>query len=493
MKCEHCDSEWKITGTAQIMFCPFCHNPLIKVLETFHNLEEVLLYLTTEYGFETLRNKQNTLQFIEYFFPDGRREYNSINMIYASGLMETIYRVKASPEAIQNSAIRQVKAQISEKYGVSSEWADYVVGCICKSLGMANNVDRSIFKIKQLAEKGDCNYQFELAECYRTGKNTERDPQKYLTWLERSANNGNPIAMFQLGEELWHGSICEQNPDAAIRFLEESVRFGNRDAVCLIAGNKELYECCSVDVYAHIQKMLDTKNELSAKQLLGLSRYFLRGNNFEKSIDLARLAYEKDEKMSWADYVKVLQLGNSYESRVLALKVLREAATSGSVSACKILGDRYEYQAKTESDMMTALYWYRIAAEAGDVDAQLHIAQVYEHGAIVQKDIDKAIYWYRIAAYNGSQLARSKVSYKSRDCIINTLTLVFEDDSELVCRVGKAVTYHGNDYLIVSDSETREIMVIHYIENNTIEGFEIEGVDADTETAVLRIYGGEVK
>lgn len=493
MKCEHCDSEWQLSGAAQVMFCPFCHSPLIKVQETFHSLEDVLLYLATEYGFETLRNKQNTLQFIEYFFPDGKREYNFINMIYASGLMETIYRIKTSPEAIQNSATRQVTTQISDKYGVSPEWADYVVGCICKSLGMANNVDRSIIKIRQLAEQDDCKYQFELAECYRTGKNTERNPQKYLTWLERSANSGYHIAMFQLGEELWNGTICERNPEAAIRFLENAVRSGNRDAVCLIAGNKEIYGCCGIDIDARIQEMLDTKNELSAKQLLGLSRYFLRQNDFEKSTDLARLAYEKDEKMSWADYVKVLQLGNSHEGRALALKVLREAATNGSVSACKSLGDQYERQAKTESDMMTALYWYRMAAEVGDVDAQLHIAQIYENGNIVQKDTDKAIYWYRIATYNGSQLARNKVSYKNKDCIVDTLTLVFEDDSELVCRVDKAVSYQGNDYLIVSDSETREKMVVLYIENNTIEGFEIEGVDVDTETAVLRIYGGESK
>lgn len=473
------------------MFCPFCRRPLIHVQETFHSLEEALLYLVQKYGSEILRNKQNTLQFVECFLPDGKREYNFINMIYASGLIETIYRIRNFPEAIQSSAVGQVTAQFSDRYGISIEWADYVVGCVCKCLGMTNNVDHSIIKIKQRAEENDPEYQFELAECYRTGKMTKRNLKKYFLWLERSAKNGYPVAMYQLGEELWNGSVCGQNPMESVRLLTDAVRLGNRDAVCLIAGNKGIYECCDINIDGYIRDMLGLKNELSAKQLLSLSRYFSDQNDYERFMDLVRLAYEKDKKMAWKDYVKGLQSDNSHENRVIALKVLKEAAIGGNLSACKMLGEQYECEAETANDMMTALYWHRLAAEAGDVDTQFHLAQIYERGNVIQKDMEEAVYWYRIAAYNGSQPARNKVNYKSRDCIVDTLVLVFEDGTEAVFRVEKAVQYLGNDYLIISNSETQEKLVVLYVENNTVEGFEVKEVDEYIENTVLQIYGDE--
>lgn len=487
MKCEHCESEWQSTGSEQVLFCPFCNSPLISIKEKFHYLEDVFLYLTKEYGIEMLRNKRNTLQFMEYFFPDGRREYRFTNMLYSSGFMETIFRIRNSPENVHNSAIKQVTIQFGDRYGISTEWADYVVGCVCKSLGMVNNVEYSIIKIRQLAEQGSSIFQFELAECYRTGRKIQKNVQKYLKWLECSAKNAYPIAMFQLGEELWNGLVCERNINEAIRLIKEAVKFGNRDAVCFVAGNAEIYNCCGLKLDTYIQKMLNSKRELSVKQLLGVIRYFVRKKDFGTAISLAEIAYEKDEKMAWGTYVEVLQLDNSRESRALSLKVIKEVATSGNALACKMLAEHCEGQAKTEQDMSTALYWYRMAAEVGDVDAQIRLAQIYECGIVVQKDIEQAIFWYKMAAYNGDQYAKSKVSYKSQDCIIDTITLEYEDDFEMLCQVEKAVSFEGNDYLILSDYETREKFVVYYMENNTIEGFEVKDVEETIEEEVLQM------
>ena len=106
------------------------------------------------------------------------------------------------------------------------------------------------------------------------------------------------------------------------------------------------------------------------------------------------------------------------------------------------------------------------------------------------RDIDNAIYWYRVAAYNGSQYAKEKISYKSPNCIVETLTLVFEDDTELECRVLSAENYQGADYLIIEDPETKEYITVKYVETDTIEGFEIEQVDTKTEKIVLDRFGG---
>ena len=408
MKCEKCKLEWQSTGVEQVLFCPFCNSSLVILEENFQYLEDVFSYLTKEYGLEILRNKRSTLQFMKCFFPDGKREYRFTNMFYSSGYMDTIFRIRNLSEAVQDGAIKQVITQFGSRFGISMEWADYIVGCICKSLGMVNNVEYSIIKIRQLAEQGSSIFQFKLAECYRTGKKVQKNVQKYFNWLECSAKNGYPIAMFQLGEELWNGSVCERNINEAIRLIKKAAKFSNRDAVCFVAGHEEIYNCCGFNLDPYIQKILNSKGELSVKQLLGVIRYFVRQKDFAMAICLAKIAYEKDEKMAWETYVEVLHLDNSRESRALSLKVIKEVAISGNVLACKMLAEHCEDQAKTEQDMITALYWYRMAAEVGDVDAQIRLAQIYECGIVVQKDIEQAIFWYKMAAYNGDQYAKSK-------------------------------------------------------------------------------------
>ena len=109
------------------------------------------------------------------------------------------------------------------------------------------------------------------------------------------------------------------------------------------------------------------------------------------------------------------------------------------------------------------------------------------------QDLDSAVYWYKIAAYNGSSYAKAKVSYKSPKCILKTLTLIFEDDSELTCQVLGIVTLHEVDYLVIEDPETKERIPVKYMETDTVEGFEIEQVDEQTEKSVLSKFGGVIR
>lgn len=140
--------------------------------------------------------------------------------------------------------------------------------------------------------------------------------------------------------------------------------------------------------------------------------------------------------------------------------------------------------------MLTALYWYRMAAEIGDLDAQIRLGEIFEAGKLVKQDLESAAYWYKVAAFNGSPYAKAKVNYKSPGCILKTLTLIFEDDSELECRVLGVEIFQGDDYLIIEDPDTKECIPVKYTETDTIDGFEIEQVDEKTEKIVLGKFGG---
>jgi len=471
------------------MFCPFCHAPLIKVQEEFDDLGSALSYLVLEFGTDILRSKQNTLQFFEEFFQEGKREYNFLNNLYASGLMDTLFRLQNAPGAIQKSAARQVEKQLTEKYGASKDWSEYVVGCVCKALGIANNADESIISLRQSAKRGIPSAQVKLAKRYQTGQGVERDQEQYIYWLRNAAENGYIEAQFLLGMELYHGRACERNLSSSLIYLDRAAKSNNVDAMCLILSDIELQTLSVFNPKEIVQYLVERKNELSSNQLIQLSKYF-ENVDLPQALGLAQLSYDKDAKNAWRYYVSLLRKVGTHESEATALKVTKDIAAEGNAIACLSLARRYEEQAKTENDMLTALYWYRMAAEVGELDAQLRLGEIYEVGRLVKQDVESAAYWYKVAAYNGSPYAKAKVSYKSPECILKTLTLIFEDDTELVCQVLSVVTFHGDDYLIIEDPETKERIPVKYTETDTIEGFEIEQVDEKTEKIVLSKFGG---
>lgn len=490
LKCERCKSEWLSPQNRQSIFCPFCRAPLIKVEEKFDDLSTALSYMVLEFGIDILRNKQNTLQFLEEFFQEGKQEYNFLDNLYSLGLMDTLFRLQSSPSAIQKSAVKQVEKQLCEKYGASKDWAEYIVGCVCKALGIASDADESsIINLKRSAERGNPVAQVALAKRFQTGQGVDRDSEKYVYWLGKAAERDYAEAQFLLGKELYNGHICEKNVSSALLYLEHAVKNSSIDAMCFILSNIEIQALKTFDLKKIENYLLERKEELSSNQLVQLSKYFEK-YDLTQTLELTKLSYAKDAKNTWQYYVALLNRVGSHESKAIALKITKDIAIEGNVIACLLLAKRYENQASTENDMLTALYWYRMAAEGGELEAQLHLGEIYENGKLVKKDIDNAIYWYRVAAYNGSQYAKEKISYKSPNCIVETLTLVFEDDTELECRVLSAENYQGADYLIIEDPETKEYITVKYVETDTIEGFEIEQVDTKTEKIVLDKFGG---
>jgi len=492
LRCGRCSSEWQPPRNMQSMFCPFCHAPLIEVQEEFDDLEAILSYLVLKFGTDILQNKQNTLQFLETFFEVGKREHTFLNNLYASGLMDTLFRLQNAPVAIQKSATKQVERQLTEKYGTSREWSEYVVGCVCKALGVANNANESIIGIRQSAEHGNPVAQVKLAIRYQSGQGVEKNLEQYIYWLRNAAESDYAGAQFLFGKELYLGRNCERNPNSAILYLDRAAKSNNTDAMCFILSHGDLQSLSAFNYKGMSQYLLERKNEMSSNQLVQLSVY-LEDDDLNQAIVLAQLAYDKDPKVAWRHYVSLLKKSGTHESNAMELKITKDIAAEGNADACLSLARRYEDQAETENDMLTALYWYRMAAETGELDAQLKLGEIYETGKIVGQDLDSAAYWYKIAAYNGSPYAKAKISYKSPKCILKTLTLIFEDDSELEYQVIGVVTLHEVDYLVIEDPETKERIPVKYTETDIIEGFEIEQVDEQTEKIVLSKFGGVIR
>ena len=489
LKCLKCDSEWSPPRKISSMFCPFCRAPLFEVTERFNDLDRVLCYLTSRFGDEILNNKQDVLRFLEVYFPEGKREFNFINIIYASGLMGTLFRLQGVPHIIQKNSIKQIQNQLCQKYGISEKWGEYVIGCVCHSLGLTNNIENSFVKVKQAAELGDPTAQITLAKWYHMGHNVKKDQAQYFLWLQKSADSGNAEAMFLLGKEFYTGSCRDKNLEKATTLLKSAALKKNSSAICLISSEASLQRICDIDIEKCVAELLKDTNALSSEEFLQLSKYYA-DKSTELSLDLARCSYEKDPKYAWEYYANLLLASSDHEKELLALRVVREIATEGNTVAIKMLAKRSDRLAKTEKDMLTAVFYYRLAAESGDVDSQLRLAEIFETGYLVKKSIENAVYWYKVASVNGSQRAREKVSYKSPKCIITKLTLLLEDDTELECIVKGIVTFRNEDYLILEDPDTKELFTVKYIEDSSIEGYLIENVDESIERIILSKFGG---
>ena len=306
MKCSNCNSEWQLPRNIQSMFCPFCHAPLIEVQETFDDLGAVLSYLVLKFGADILRNKQNTLQFLEVFFDEGKREYNFLNNLYTSGLMDTLFRLKNTPVAIQKSAAKQVEMQLTEKYGVAREWSEYVVGCVCKAIEVANNVDESSIGLRQAAERGNPAARVTLAKRYHTGQGIKRDQEQYIFWLKKAAESDYAEAQFLLGMELYNGSVCNKDINSALKHLDQAAHSHNIDAMCFILADTELQRLCKLNLVETLRYLCERKSALSSEQLIQLSKYYER-IDLAQALELVQLAYNKDPKKTWQYYVKLLK------------------------------------------------------------------------------------------------------------------------------------------------------------------------------------------
>ena len=88
-----------------------------------------------------------------------------------------------------------------------------------------------IASIRQRAEKGSSEAQYQLAWHYYVGTGVARDPRQGLTWLQKSAAQGYVAAEHAMGVLFQEGDeSVSQNPHEAARWFRKAARQKNTDA-----------------------------------------------------------------------------------------------------------------------------------------------------------------------------------------------------------------------------------------------------------------------
>ena len=488
MRCSHCGSSWNTLSNTTVLFCPFCGEALVSLPDTLTDFEEVLSYLVTTYGKQILSNQQTVFRFIEKCLPDAKKESAFLRYAYASGIMDQICRVDAKDANAVDSVRKRSFYILTSDYGISEEWAKYIVFSILKCIGISEQgEDTSAVYIQRKAERNDPAAQYTLAQMFLDGKDVRASSEKYIYWLSRASQNGLEKATFELVRCYVDGTVCTQDLAAATTLIK-SILTSVPDAAIYAINNIESLSLSDNDIFLALRTVEDSSDEIGLCAYMALAGYYAKiAQDNEKALIYAKKAYDISPAEAWEIYCQQLQLRNAVGDIPLSVKVMKDAVNDGSSSAAFELAEKHRLGNGVPQNYTIALSWYKIAANAGNTLAEYQLGTFFEYGLGVDKDIDQAVYWYKRAAYAGCSAAQEKVNYRT-STILKEITLQFEDDTELSCPVDGIFDFDGNSYMIVRDPESTEIIAFGYKEVHTIDGFELSNLDDATHERVIKAY-----
>lgn len=86
----------------------------------------------------------------------------------------------------------------------------------------------------KLAQEGDADAQYTLANIYRNGQGVSQDPVEAAKWMRKAADNGNIRAQNDLGVMYTAGEGVRQDEGQAVKWFTKSADQGNADAQYLL-------------------------------------------------------------------------------------------------------------------------------------------------------------------------------------------------------------------------------------------------------------------
>ena len=255
----------------------------------------------------------------------------------------------------------------------------FAVPCVAMfQLGCSEVQD--IDQIRQTAEQGDAEAQFNLGNVYYIGEGTPQDYAEAVKWYRKAAEQGFAKAQYNLGVMYGKGAGVEEDDQEAVKWYRKAAEQG----------------------YASAQ--------------YNLGNMYSRGEGVEEDNQEAVKWYRKAAEQGYAS--AQVNLGVMFgkgegvaEDNREAVKWYRKAAEQGNVKAQANLGVMYGKGAGVEEDDQEAVKWFQKAAEQGDADAQNKLGFMYSEGEGVLENDREAVKWYREAAEQGHAPGQLSMGY----------------------------------------------------------------------------------
>jgi len=280
--------------------------------------------------------------------------------------------------------------------------------------GVEKDAAEAVKWYRKAADQGDALAQYSLGGCYREGYGVGKDEAEATKWFRKAADQGVAKAQYDLGVCYHDGTGVEKDDVEAVKWFRKAADQGyDKAQYNLGVSYREGYgvEKDDVEAVKWFRKSAD-QGDAQAQYSLGVCYY--DGTGFEKDAVEAVKWFRKaaDQGYDKAQY----NLGVCYhdgtgvkKDAVEAVKWYRKAADQGYDKAQYNLGVCYHDGTGVEKDDVEAIKWVRKSADQGDAQAQYSLGIGYYNGYGVEKNAVEAAKWFRKAADQGNALAQGWV------------------------------------------------------------------------------------
>jgi TPR repeat protein len=262
------------------------------------------------------------------------------------------------------------------------------------------------------AQQGLRRAQFNLGNLYMHGRGVDQDYKKAIEWFERAAETGHVPALINLGFMFESGYGVKKDPKVALKWYQRAANDGSALAKLLVKATRSSFPKEN-RVTARKDKKI-AKAAPSNSHQTNLSSPV--NNNFHWGPDVfswppkegappQQMANKTFAKKRQAPPLDPFELGSKaflIRNYSKALIHWNKAAELGDGRAQQALGEMYSKGAGTDKDYSKAINWYRRAASQGFTSSAVSLGLLYQNGRGVPRDFKKAATYFQVAASRGS-------------------------------------------------------------------------------------------
>lgn len=262
--------------------------------------------------------------------------------------------------------------------------------------------------IRRLADQGNAQDQFNLAEIYDDGWNTAKNPKLAIEYYTLSAKQGFVKAQLNLGLKYQIGQDVPQDYSLANHYFKLAADQGDAKAQSLFAENLALNRGVPQDFELAVKytKLAAEQGYLDAQK--NLASFYATGHGVSQDpefvIQYIQTAADKGDALARYNLAILLaKEGASEEDLKSAFVYLKLAADQGHVAAQDTLALRYYYGIGTSQSRELAIKYAKLAAEKGWTNANYTLAVLYNENKEINKIPSKKVKKHlKLAAKGGN-------------------------------------------------------------------------------------------
>ncbi|MGZ3632991.1 MAG: SEL1-like repeat protein [Parachlamydiaceae bacterium] len=235
-------------------------------------------------------------------------------------------------------------------------------------------------RVKQKAEKGSADDQFNLSIRYLQGYGTEINVEEAEHWMISAANNGHHYANTQLGLMYDLGYGVKQNYRKALKWHEKG------------AKQNEPYSLLILGCYYWLGKIV-VRDDLKA---VGYLSRAAKLNEHSAGCNLGVILLRGTETVA--------------SDPLQAKELFKSAAKASFVWGQVLLAKQYFFGWGIPQNNLKAHKWFLIASGQNDLIAQYYLGRMYNEGRGVPIDHKLAFKWFQKSAAQGDKDAKTAVA-----------------------------------------------------------------------------------